>query len=157
MYSLTCVHFIDTVEEVVWCARDAVAAHTQATICTFIPGVVGPAESFKIEKKRENFNYIYDVFLANINILIRLERKIIIPKMTLMTNTIVHRDVKAFPLFYQGTSTHLDFNLFFKSFQLHVLSVTSCSLTEETYGKGATLKSAKETESEEDFWQAYTN
>lgn len=119
MYSLTCVHFIDTVEEVVWCARDAVAAHTQATICTFIPGVVGPAESFKIEKKRENFNYIYDVFLANINILIRLERKIIIPKMTLMANTIVHS---------KGFSPVLPGNIYTFRFQFifQILSAT-CS------------------------------
>lgn len=41
--SLTCVHLIHAVEEVIWSARDAVAAHTQAAVCALIPGVVGPA------------------------------------------------------------------------------------------------------------------
>lgn len=40
---LTCVHLVHTVEEVIWSARDAVAAHTQAAVCALIPGVVGPA------------------------------------------------------------------------------------------------------------------
>lgn len=42
--SLTCIHLIHTVEEVIWSARDAVAAHTQAAVRALIPGVVGPAE-----------------------------------------------------------------------------------------------------------------
>lgn len=45
---LTCVHLIHAVEEVIWSARDAVAAHTQAAVCALIPGVVGPAENTKI-------------------------------------------------------------------------------------------------------------
>lgn len=49
--SLTCVHLIHTVEEVVWSARDAVAAHTQAAVCALIPGVIGPAENTKKNKK----------------------------------------------------------------------------------------------------------
>lgn len=44
-YSLTCIHLIHTVKEVIWSARDAVAAHTQAAVCALIPGVVGPAEN----------------------------------------------------------------------------------------------------------------
>lgn len=42
--SLTCVHLVHAVEEVIWSARDAVAAHTQAAVGALIPGVVGPAE-----------------------------------------------------------------------------------------------------------------
>lgn len=41
--SLTCVHLVDAVEEVVWSAGDAVAAHAQAAVGALIPGVVGPA------------------------------------------------------------------------------------------------------------------
>lgn len=40
---LTCVHLIHAVEEVIWSARDAVAAHTQAAVSALVPGVVRPA------------------------------------------------------------------------------------------------------------------
>lgn len=39
---LTCLHLIHTVEEVIWSAGDAITAHTQAAVCAFITGVVGP-------------------------------------------------------------------------------------------------------------------
>lgn len=48
--SLTCVHLIHTVEEVIWSARDAVAAHTQAAVRALVPGVVGPAESTRVKR-----------------------------------------------------------------------------------------------------------
>ena len=41
--SLTCVHLIHAVEEVVWRAGDAVTAHAQAAVRALVPGVVGPA------------------------------------------------------------------------------------------------------------------
>lgn len=47
---LTCVHLIHAVEEVIWSAGDAVAAHTQAAVCALIPGVVGPAENMNTKK-----------------------------------------------------------------------------------------------------------
>lgn len=42
-WELTRVHLVHAVEEIIWSARDAVAAHTQATVCALVPGVVGPA------------------------------------------------------------------------------------------------------------------
>lgn len=53
----TCVHFIHTVQEVVWSARNTVAAHTQSTVCALIPGVVGPAGYQEEKKKKENKKY----------------------------------------------------------------------------------------------------
>lgn len=43
--SLTCVHLIHTVQEVIWSARNAVTAHAQAAVCALVPGVVGPTEN----------------------------------------------------------------------------------------------------------------
>ena len=52
---LTCVHLINTVEEVVRSARDTVAAHAQPAVCAFISGVVGPAVHIRrINAKHES-------------------------------------------------------------------------------------------------------
>ena len=40
---LTCVHLIHAVEEVVWRAGDAVAAHAQTAVRALVSGVVRPA------------------------------------------------------------------------------------------------------------------
>lgn len=49
---LTCVHLIHTVQEVIWSARNTVAAHTQAAVCALISGVVSPA-NYKSRKSSE--------------------------------------------------------------------------------------------------------
>lgn len=42
--NLTCLHLIYAVQEVVWSARDAVAAHAQAAVCALISGVICATE-----------------------------------------------------------------------------------------------------------------
>lgn len=68
--SLTCVHLIHTVKEVIWSAGNTVAAHTQAAVCALIPGVVGPAETYEdiwvINSAQSAINILISVRLKGI-------------------------------------------------------------------------------------------